>query len=195
MFLNKRELVGSDIESIDIRSKASVGLLAAVRSDQGVDLEAVDVVKLLEGKLDLSLVGLDINDEDEGVVLLHLLHGALSVERVDDNLVLIEARLVGNRSTRVLGSTAGDQGLGAVEGGAVASLDLLVGVCALESGLGSLSGLVASFLSLGILGGHCVGCRGHKVVGGAGCLHLMSSTNPLGVVSQEPSWPSFLLTA
>jgi hypothetical protein len=26
-------------------------------------------------------------------------------------------------------------------------------------------------------------------------LHLMSSTNPLGVVSQEPSWPSFLLTA
>jgi len=83
---------------------------------------------------------------------------------VDDNLVLIETRLVGDRSTRVLGSTAGDQGLGAVEGGAVASLNLLVGVgllaellasdatvkteyCktyALKSGLGSLSGLVAS---------------------------------------------------
>jgi hypothetical protein len=47
---------------------------------------------------------------------------------VDDNLVLIETRLVGDRSTRVLGSTAGDQGLGAVEGGAVASLNLLVGV-------------------------------------------------------------------
>lgn len=76
----------------------------------------------------LTLVGLDVDDEDEGVVLLHLLHGALSVERVDDNLVLIEARLVGDRSTRVLGSTASDQGLGAVEGGAVASLDLLVGV-------------------------------------------------------------------
>jgi len=144
MFLNKRELVGSDVESIDIGGKAGVGLLAAVRSDQGVDLEAVNVVKLLEGKLDLSLVGLDINDEDEGVVLLHLLHGALSVERVDDNLVLIETRLVGDRSTRVLGSTAGDQGLGAVEGGAVASLNLLVGVGALKSGLGSLSGLVAS---------------------------------------------------
>ena len=83
---------------------------------------------------------------------------------MDDNLVLIETRLVGDRSTRVLGSTAGDQGLGAVEGGAVASLNLLVGVgllaellvsdamikteyCktyALKSGLGSLSGLVAS---------------------------------------------------
>lgn len=144
MSLNERELVGSDVESVNIGSKAGVGLLAAVRSDQGVDLEAVNVVKLLEGKLDLSLVGLDVNDEDEGVVLLHLLHGALSVERVDDNLVLIETRLVGDRSTRVLGSTAGDQGLGAVEGGAVASLDLLVGVGALESGLGSLSGLVAS---------------------------------------------------
>ena len=59
MFLNKRELVGSDVESIDIGCKASVGLLAAVRSDQGVDLEAVDVVKLLEGKLDLSWWGLD----------------------------------------------------------------------------------------------------------------------------------------
>lgn len=57
MFLNKRELVGSDVESIDIGCKASVGLLAAVRSDQGVDLEAVDVVKLLESKLDLSWWG------------------------------------------------------------------------------------------------------------------------------------------
>ena len=83
---------------------------------------------------------------------------------MDDNLVLIETGLVGDRSTRVLGSTAGDQGLGTVEGSAVASLNLLVGVglltkllasdatkkteyCktyALKSGLGSLSGLVAS---------------------------------------------------
>lgn len=54
MSLNERELVGSDVESVNIGSKAGVGLLAAVRSDQGVDLEAVNVVKLLEGKLDLS---------------------------------------------------------------------------------------------------------------------------------------------
>lgn len=96
--------------------------------DQGVDLDGVDVVKLLEGKLDLSLVGLNIDDEDEGVVLLHLLHGALGVEGVDNDLVLIEARQRGDRLAGVLGSTGKDQSLGAVERAAGADLALLVGV-------------------------------------------------------------------
>lgn len=96
--------------------------------DQGVDLDGVNVVELLEGKLDLSLVGLDIDNEDEGVVLLHLLHGALGVERVDNDLVLIEARQRGNRLAGELGSTGKDQSLGAVERAAGADLALLVGV-------------------------------------------------------------------
>ena len=96
--------------------------------DQSVDLDGVNVVELLEGKLDLGLVGLDIDDEDEGVVLLHLLHGALGVERVDDNLVLIETGLRGDRLAGVLGGARDDQGLGAVERGAVSDLGLLVGV-------------------------------------------------------------------
>lgn len=96
--------------------------------DEGVDLDGVDIVELLEGKLDLSLVGLDVDDEDEGVVLLHLLHGALSVERVDDNLVLIQTGLVRDRLSGVLGGSGEDQGLGAVEGGAGSDLGLLVGV-------------------------------------------------------------------
>lgn len=93
--------------------------------DQGVDLDGVNVVELLQGQLDLGLVGLDIDDEDEGVVLLHLLHGALSVERVDDDLVLIETRQVRDRLAGVLGRAGQHQGLGAVEGGAVADLALL----------------------------------------------------------------------
>jgi hypothetical protein len=87
----------------------------------------------------------DIADEDKSVVLLHLLHGTLSVERVNDDLVLIETGLASNGVTGVLGLTSSDQGcssvslqlsnrgfgthtLRAMEGGAEASLDLLVGV-------------------------------------------------------------------
>lgn len=101
--------------------------------DQGVDLDGVDVVELLEGKLDLGLVGLDIDDEDESVVLLHLLHGALGVERVDDDLVLIKTGQVRDGLARVLGGTRDNQGLRSVERGAVADLGLLVGVGLLQS--------------------------------------------------------------
>jgi len=100
----------------------------SVLPDQGVDLDGVNVIELLKGQLDLGLVGLDIDDEDEGVLLLDLLQGTLGVERVDDDLVLIEAGLVRDRLARVLGSPRQLEGLGAVEGGRVADLGLLVGM-------------------------------------------------------------------
>jgi hypothetical protein len=65
----------------------------------------------------LSLVGLDIDNEDEGVVLLNLLHRTLGVKGVDDDLVLIETRLVRDGLARVLGGARELEGLGAVEGG------------------------------------------------------------------------------
>jgi hypothetical protein len=74
----------------------------------------------------LSLVGLDINNEDQGVVLLNLLHRALGVERVDDDLVLIEARLRGDGLAEVLRVARKLEGLRLVEGCRVADLaDLL----------------------------------------------------------------------
>lgn len=115
--------------------------------DQGVDLDGVNIVELLEGTLDLSLVGLDVDNEDEGVVLLHLLHGALGVERVDDDLVLVEARQVRDRLAGKLGVAGQRQRLGLVKGGAQADLALLRRVSTLESGLGGGVGL------LGALGG------------------------------------------
>ena len=57
--------------------------------DEGVDLNGVNVIELLEGLLDLGLVGLGVDNEDKGVVLLNLLHGTLSVQRVNDDLVLV----------------------------------------------------------------------------------------------------------
>jgi hypothetical protein len=32
--------------------------------NERVDLDSIDIIKFLQGLLDLSLVGLDINDED-----------------------------------------------------------------------------------------------------------------------------------
>lgn len=96
--------------------------------DQGVDLDGVNVVELLEGQLDLGLVGLDVDNEDEGVVLLHLLHGALGVERVDDDLVLIETGQVVDGLAGEARSAGQDQSLGAVERGGLADLAGLGGV-------------------------------------------------------------------
>jgi len=71
--------------------------------DQGVDFNSINIVKLLQGLFDLGLVGLDIDNEDKGVLLLDLLEGTLGVQGMDDDLVLIETRLVRDRLARVLG--------------------------------------------------------------------------------------------
>jgi len=146
--LDEAELGGSNVQSINIRGEAGKGLLGAVRAklwsashvcmliptirgyqpDQSIDLDGVDVIEFLQGLLDLGLVGLDIDDEDESVLLLDLLQGALSVERVNDDLVLIEARLVRDRLARILGGAREDKGLRAVEGGRLPDLGLLVRV-------------------------------------------------------------------
>lgn len=76
----------------------------------------------------MSLVGANVDDEYEGVVFLNLLHGALSVERVDDDLVLIETGLMGDRFARVLGGARELQSLWAVEGGRKTDLADLVGM-------------------------------------------------------------------
>jgi hypothetical protein len=94
--------------------------------DQSVDLDGVNVVQLLNSGLDLALVGLDVDNEDQGVVLLDLLHGALSVERVQNDLLGVELGLTGDGDTGVLGRPRELQGLGAVEGGRGANLAGLV---------------------------------------------------------------------
>jgi hypothetical protein len=70
--LNEVELGGGDVERVDISGQAGEGLLCAVRSDESVDLDAADIVLRLERSGDLALVGLDVDDEDESVVLLNL---------------------------------------------------------------------------------------------------------------------------
>lgn len=94
--------------------------------DESVDLDSVDIVQLLESDLDLPLVGFDVDDEDQGVVLLNLLHRALGVERVEDDLVRVEASAMGDGLAGVLGRSGELESLGAVEGGGGADLARLV---------------------------------------------------------------------
>ena len=48
--------------------------------DEGVNLRGLNIVQLLNSILDLTLVRLDVNDENESVVLLNLLHRRLRVK-------------------------------------------------------------------------------------------------------------------
>jgi hypothetical protein len=101
--------------------------------DKSVDLDGVNVVELLQRSLDLALVGLDIDNEDKGVVLFDFLHGALRVKRVDDDLVVVEASLMRDRLAGVLGRPRQLESLGEVECGRGADLASLGGLFKLLS--------------------------------------------------------------
>lgn len=94
--------------------------------DKSIDLNSVDIVKLLKSQFDLALVRLHIHNENQSVVLLDLLHRTLGVEGVKNDLVRIETRSMRNRLAGVLGRPGELKGLGAVEGGGSADLASLV---------------------------------------------------------------------
>jgi len=119
----------------DAKSTRKKGEKKRYVPDEGVDLEGGNIVHLLQGILDLALVGLDVNDEDEGVVLLDLLHGGLGVEGSLQDLVLVQTGNVRNRLAGVLGGTGKLEGLGAVEGGRGADLASLLTVNTLQGSL------------------------------------------------------------
>ncbi len=58
--------------------------------DEGVDFGGLDVVHLLDGVLDLRFVGALVDDEDECVVVLDLLHGGLGRQRVLHDLEVVQ---------------------------------------------------------------------------------------------------------
>jgi hypothetical protein len=73
----------------------------------------------------MRLIGLDVHNKDKSVVFLDLLHGALCIERMDDDLVLVQSRNMRNRLPQVLRRSRNLQGLWAVEAGCVPDLGLL----------------------------------------------------------------------
>merc|ERR1712045_1053640 len=131
---------------------ADVGFLLTIRSDEGVDLGDVDVVQLLDCILDLRLVGALVDDEDEGVVVLNLLHGRLGCQGEFDNLELIKLGPVGGTPTWVLGLTGKVKDLGASELYACALLALPLVMHTSESGFLGLECLILGGFASPILG-------------------------------------------
>ena len=61
--------------------------------DEGVDFSHVDVVQLLDRGLDLVLVGLDVDEEDQGVIVFDLLHRRFGRQRVLDDVVSVHPEI------------------------------------------------------------------------------------------------------
>ena len=95
-------LVGN-IKSVKVTCQPDICLFLSIGPDEGVDFRRLDIVQPLDGLADLALVRLDVDDEDERVVLLDLLHRALRVQRGDDGPVLVHPGLLRDRRPRVLG--------------------------------------------------------------------------------------------
>lgn len=103
--------------------KTAESLLLAVRADEGVDGNNIDIVDSLDSVLDLVLVSTGVNKEGKGVAGLDSLHGRVGEEGRLDNRVLAEDLLVADRVADVLRGTSKTKGVGADE--ARRSADLL----------------------------------------------------------------------
>jgi len=89
---------------------------------ESVDLDSLHIVQLLQSLLDLSLVCLDIHNEDQRIVLLDFFHRTFRIQRVDDDFMVVESGLMGNRFSRVFWRSGEDEGLRSVEGSGEADL-------------------------------------------------------------------------
>ena len=127
--LHNSHLVGL-LKGLEVGSEAHKSLLETIGTNQGIDLLDLERVTILDSLLDLVLVGARVHDEHDGVVVLNLVHGALSLQRVLDQVELVLGRRLGTKSERgrKLGilSLAKSAGAVKVQRRAHASLTLLV---------------------------------------------------------------------
>ena len=112
-FLEDTNLVG-DIHSLVLARKTHERLLEAESRDDGVDVLALDVVELVDGVADLSLVGTEIHEEGEDVLRLryeyrngfshlNLLHRRLGDHGLLDDGVNVHLVILGDGSSLILG--------------------------------------------------------------------------------------------
>lgn len=114
-----------------VSSQSDVSLLGTVWSDQSVNVLNVNLVQLLDGLLDLMLVGLHTDLENQGVTILNLLDSGLSGDRGDDDLVGVQSWGVRNSQGRFRVS-AQLQGSWQLEGGVGSDLRQSLGVGTLQ---------------------------------------------------------------
>jgi len=133
------DLVG-DLKGLLVLVDANVSLLLSLGGDEGVDFLDVDFVDFFASSLDHFLVGLLVDDEDEGVVVLDVLDGGLRAQGVLDHGELIEGVLLLHSSQDVLGVSLLSESSGSLESNLGPDLSLSHGVGSLLDGVGSLLG-------------------------------------------------------
>lgn len=132
--LNDSNSVGN-IKGIVVLAQSNVALLQSPRSDEGVNLLAFNVVKFSDGGLDLTLIGLNIDNKNKCVAVFDQLHGRLSGERVLDDGKCIKTSLLWGALSLILGLARGLQSLRLVEvdlrvdAGSLLGDTLLKGIC------------------------------------------------------------------
>ena len=139
--------------------------------NQRVDLCGLDLVHAAHGVSDLPLVRAQVNNEDEGVVVLNLLHSGLSRQGVLEDGVRVKRVHLRHGLARILGVAQQPQSLRAVELGLVPLGDSLLVVSARELLCGAL-GLFSLSLCLRSLqqrrGGEVRTSKARPQVGRAG---------------------------
>ena len=92
-FKTKRDLddanTVSNLQSFVVRCETHVSFFLTVGTDQCVYLRQVNFVQFLDGGSDVALVGTDVDDECECVVVFDLLHGRLCAQGVLDDCVFV----------------------------------------------------------------------------------------------------------
>ena len=112
--LDDTNLVGN-IKSIVILAESYVSLLQSLGGDEGVYSVGFNSIKFLDGIFDLTLVALNINNENKGVRVLDQLHGRFGGQRILDDRVLVQDVLLGGRLCSILGCLGKVNGLSTVE--------------------------------------------------------------------------------
>ena len=93
------------IKGIVVLAQSHIALLQTPGSDECVDLFAFNVVKLLNSSLDLSLVGLNVNNKDQSVAVFDQFHRGLCCQGILDNRVLVQSGLLWYTGSCVFGLT------------------------------------------------------------------------------------------
>ncbi|MFS7994441.1 hypothetical protein Hanom_Chr12g01106101 [Helianthus anomalus] len=70
--------------------------------DQSIDFLGLDIIHLLHCSFDLLLVGPDVNNENQSVVVFNLLHCRFCGQRVLENLIVVKLISWWRTDTRVL---------------------------------------------------------------------------------------------
>lgn len=78
MMLTKASLDHTDsvgnVQGVVVLAQPDIALLQSTRSDQSINLFAFNVVQIPDSGLDLSLVGLDVNNKYESIGIFDKLH-------------------------------------------------------------------------------------------------------------------------